>query len=66
MGETLPYLLWRFDNRWHLEIGKELPQDELPSSIIERNIVITTSGVCAPGPLANTGRDPRHVNVGLP
>jgi 2,3-dihydroxybenzoate decarboxylase len=53
MGETLPFLLWRFDSRWQLELGEELPRDALPSAIIRRNFVITTSGVCAPGPLAD-------------
>jgi 2,3-dihydroxybenzoate decarboxylase len=53
MGETLPFLLWRFDSRWQCELGKELPPDALPSTIIRRNFVITTSGVCAPGPLAD-------------
>jgi 2,3-dihydroxybenzoate decarboxylase len=53
MGETLPFLLWRFDSRWQCELGKELPPDALPSAIIRRNFVITTSGVCAPGPLAD-------------
>jgi 2,3-dihydroxybenzoate decarboxylase len=52
MGETLPFLLWRFESRWQCELGKELSPDALPSAIIRRNFVITTSGVCAPGPLA--------------
>jgi 2,3-dihydroxybenzoate decarboxylase len=56
MGETLPFLLWRFDSRWQLELGEELPQDALPSAIIRRNFVITTSGVCAAGPLAEAIR----------
>lgn len=51
MGETLPFLLWRFDSRWKLELGKEIPPGSLPSDIIKRNIVITTAGVCAAGPL---------------
>jgi 2,3-dihydroxybenzoate decarboxylase len=46
MGETLPYLLWRLDSRWQLQIGQELPQAERPSTIFKRNFVITTSGVC--------------------
>ena len=53
MGETLPYLLWRLDSRWQLQVGKELPLDERPSTIFKRNFVITTSGVCDPGPLAD-------------
>jgi hypothetical protein len=35
-----------------MRTGKELSPDALPSAIIRRNFVITTSGVCAPGPLA--------------
>ena len=52
VGETLPYLLWRFDSRWQLELGEDLPRDALPSAIIKRHFVITTSGVCDPNPLA--------------
>jgi 2,3-dihydroxybenzoate decarboxylase len=46
MGETLPFLLWRFDSRWQCELGEDLPPEMLPSAIIKRNFVITTSGVC--------------------
>jgi 2,3-dihydroxybenzoate decarboxylase len=53
MGETLPFFLWRFDSRWELALGRKLAPDELPSAIIRRNIAITTSGVCAPAPLAD-------------
>jgi 2,3-dihydroxybenzoate decarboxylase len=53
MGETLPYLLWRFDSRWQLELGEDLPRDALPSAIIKRHFVITTSGVCDPNSLAD-------------
>jgi 2,3-dihydroxybenzoate decarboxylase len=47
MGETLPMNLWRFDSRWQIcnRGGRTLPQP--PSFYIKRNIVITTSGVCA-------------------
>jgi 2,3-dihydroxybenzoate decarboxylase len=51
MGETLPSLLWRFDSRWQLEVGKEIAVGSRPSDIIRRNIFITTAGVCAAGPL---------------
>jgi 2,3-dihydroxybenzoate decarboxylase len=27
MGETLPFLLWRFDSRWQCELGEELRPD---------------------------------------
>ncbi|MGZ9020516.1 MAG: amidohydrolase family protein [Rhodoplanes sp.] len=52
MGETLPFLLWRFDSRWQLELGEDLQPDARPSAIIKRHFAITTSGVCDPGPLA--------------
>jgi 2,3-dihydroxybenzoate decarboxylase len=51
MGETLPFLLWRLDSRWKLLSGEDIPAGWLPSDIIKRNIVITTAGVCADGPL---------------
>ena len=53
MGETLPFFLWRFDSRWQCELGKGLPPDELPSTIIKRHVAITTSGVCDFAPLAD-------------
>jgi 2,3-dihydroxybenzoate decarboxylase len=45
MGETLPYLLWRFDSRlptayMNIKLAHE------PSYYIRKNIAITTSGVC--------------------
>jgi 2,3-dihydroxybenzoate decarboxylase len=52
MGETLPYLLWRLDSRYQLQVGKTLAADERPSAIFRRNFVITTSGVFDPAPLA--------------
>ena len=52
MGETLPFLLWRIDNRYELDIGRPLAPEEKPSFLFRRNFVITTSGVCDPNPLA--------------
>ncbi len=52
MGETLPYLLWRLDSRFDLQVGHALPLEEQPSAIIKRHFVITTSGVFDPGPLS--------------
>lgn len=52
MGETLPYLLWRLDSRYRLQLGRAIPTEEQPSAIIKRNFVITTSGVFDPGPLS--------------
>lgn len=45
MGETLPYLLWRFDSRLPTAYMNEQLEKE-PSFYIKRNITITTSGVC--------------------
>jgi 2,3-dihydroxybenzoate decarboxylase len=49
LGETLPYLLWRFDSRarlYGIKLGKP------PSQYIKQNIVVTTSGMCSAEPLA--------------
>lgn len=48
MGETLPYLLWRFDSRAKL-YGVKLSAP--PSHYIKRNIWVTVSGVFAAEPL---------------
>jgi 2,3-dihydroxybenzoate decarboxylase len=48
MGETLPYLLWRFDSRaklYNVKLGKP------PSQYIKDNMVVTVSGVFAAEPL---------------
>jgi 2,3-dihydroxybenzoate decarboxylase len=45
MGETLPYILWRLDNRARRADPALLPED-MPSAIIKRNFWITTTGVC--------------------
>jgi len=49
LGETLPYLLWRFDSRAKL-YGVKLAKP--PSEYIKRNIAVTTSGMCSAEPLA--------------
>ncbi|MES2122941.1 MAG: amidohydrolase family protein [Chlamydiota bacterium] len=50
MGETLPYLLWRLDSRWEiLKHPRELKKP--PSQYFRDNFYVTTSGVCANGPL---------------
>src|SRR5215831_19645572 len=51
LGETLPYLLWRFDSRAKL-YGVKLARP--PSQYIKDNIVVTTSGMCSIEPLACT------------
>jgi 2,3-dihydroxybenzoate decarboxylase len=60
LGETLPFLLWRFDSRagpdfYAVKLAK------LPSQYVKDNIIVATSGMCSAGPLACTvsalGRD---------
>ncbi len=48
LGETLPYLLWRFDSRAKL-YGIKLAK--APSDYIRENIAVTTSGMCSAEPL---------------
>src|SRR5260370_1751413 len=48
LGETLPFLLWRFDSRAKL-YGVKLAKP--PSHYIRENIVVTTSGMCSAEPL---------------
>ncbi len=48
LGETLPYLLWRFDSRaklYGVKLGKK------PSDYIRQNFVVTTSGMSSAEPL---------------
>jgi 2,3-dihydroxybenzoate decarboxylase len=50
MGETLPYLLWRFDSRTgpdFYNVGLKKPV----SHYVKNNIEITTSGMCSAEPL---------------
>jgi 2,3-dihydroxybenzoate decarboxylase len=49
MGETLPFMLWRFDSRAKL-YGVKLAKP--PSEYIRQNILVTTSGMCSADPLA--------------
>jgi 2,3-dihydroxybenzoate decarboxylase len=51
LGETLPFLLWRFDSRAKL-YGIKLKKP--PSQYIRENIAVTTSGMCSAEPLACT------------
>lgn len=48
LGETLPFLLWRFDSRAKL-YGVKLAKQ--PSDYIKQNFLVTTSGMCAAEPL---------------
>ena len=50
LGETLPFLLWRFDSRagpgfYAVKLAK------LPSQYVKDNIVVATSGMCSAEPL---------------
>jgi len=47
MGETLPYLLWRLDSRSRVLAKPGQDQRKLPSELIKKNIVVTTTGVCS-------------------
>jgi 2,3-dihydroxybenzoate decarboxylase len=60
LGETLPYLLWRFDSRAKL-YGVKLARQ--PSEYIRDNFMVTTSGMCSPEPLtcAMSALGPSHV-----
>lgn len=49
LGETLPYLLWRFDSRSKL-YGVKLAKP--PSAYIKSNMVVTLSGMFSAEPLA--------------
>jgi 2,3-dihydroxybenzoate decarboxylase len=51
LGETLPFLLWRFDSRAKL-YGVKLARS--PSDYIRSNVAVTTSGMCSAEPLACT------------
>jgi 2,3-dihydroxybenzoate decarboxylase len=46
MGEALPFLLWRIDDRHELDIGEPIAPERRPSFFFRRNFVVTTSGVC--------------------
>ena len=48
LGETLPFLLWRFDSRAEFH-GLKLKKP--PSEYIRENIYVTTSGMCSAEPL---------------
>jgi len=48
LGETLPFLLWRFDSRAKL-YGVKLAKR--PSEYIRENFAVTTSGMCSAEPL---------------
>jgi 2,3-dihydroxybenzoate decarboxylase len=48
LGETLPFLLWRFDSRAKFH-GIKLKK--APSEYIKENLIVTTSGMCSAEPL---------------
>jgi 2,3-dihydroxybenzoate decarboxylase len=51
LGETLPFLLWRFDSRAKFH-GLKLKK--APSEYIRENVIVTTSGMCSAEPLSCT------------
>jgi len=50
LGETLPFLLWRFDSRAGPDFYN-VPLKNPPSHYIKQNIWVTTSGMCSAEPL---------------
>lgn len=44
LGETLPFLLWRFDKRYELDTADKRLKKQ-PSAYIQENIVVATSGM---------------------
>ena len=50
LGETLPYLLWRFDSRAGPDFYN-VPLKKPPSHYIKENLWVTTSGMCSAEPL---------------
>jgi 2,3-dihydroxybenzoate decarboxylase len=69
MGETLPYVLWRLDNRVR-RADPGLSPERLPSAILKRHFWVTTTGVCDPASLttaiANLGEDRVMFSVDYP
>jgi len=50
LGETIPFLLWRFDSRsgpdfYAVKLAKR------PSQYVKENVLVATSGMCSPEPL---------------
>jgi 2,3-dihydroxybenzoate decarboxylase len=50
LGETLPFLLWRFDSRAGPDFYN-VPLKKPPSRYIRENVWVTTSGMCSAEPL---------------
>jgi 2,3-dihydroxybenzoate decarboxylase len=53
LGETLPFLLWRFDSRAGPDFYA-VGLKKLPSQYVKDNIVVATSGMCSAEPLTCT------------
>lgn len=47
MGKALPHPLWRLDSRPRNRSKQDSGQGKLPSEVIRKNIMITTTGVCS-------------------
>lgn len=62
MGEGLPFMLWRLDSRIKATpFAKALKR--MPSEVIRRHFVVTTSGACADNPLLCTVSELGEDNV---
>ena len=62
LGETLPFLLWRFDSRagphfYNVKLAKP------PSHYIKENFIVATSGMCSAEPLNCTIAALGHENI---
>lgn len=51
MGETLPFMMWRFDSRLPISYHPEPPLPHTPSYYLKKNVTCTTSGVFDDTPL---------------
>ena len=69
LGETLPYVLWRLDNRAR-RADETIAAHDRPSAVIKRHFWITTTGVCDHAALhtaiANLGADRVMFSVDYP
>jgi 2,3-dihydroxybenzoate decarboxylase len=62
LGETIPFLLWRFDSRAGPDFYA-VKLTKLPSQYVKENIVVATSGMCSADPLACTMNAMGHDRV---
>src|SRR5262245_30760450 len=62
LGETLPFLLWRFDSRAGPDFYN-VPLKKPPSQYIKENVLVTTSGMCSAEPFNCTFAAPGHDRI---